>query len=142
MKLQCALVVVAGLGLAGCGGGGGGGDSDGGTVYATQVKAADLVGTWTQEAEFYLESPTPDEWTWFRTDRQTIIVEQTEAGLRPGGEREARAPGGDGWMRRLPRRGLIGGVCFPSEGVSQGRNRRFAGISLELLERFCENEKG
>jgi len=81
MKLQCALVVVAGLGLAGCGGGGGGG-SDGGTVYATQVKAADLVGTWTQEAEFYLESPTPDEWTWFRTDRQTIIVEQTEAGLR------------------------------------------------------------
>lgn len=84
MKLQCALVVVAGLGLAGCGGGGGGGssDSDRGGEFSTGVTAADLVGTWTQEAEVYLESPTPDEWTWFRTDRQTIIVEQTEAGLR------------------------------------------------------------
>lgn len=85
MKLQCALVVVAGLGLAGCGGGGGGGSSDsdrGSEPVVTQVKAADLVGTWTQELDTFYASSTPDEWEWVSTERDTIIVEQTPSGLR------------------------------------------------------------
>jgi hypothetical protein len=84
MKLQCAWVVVAGLGLAGCGGGGGGGssDSDRGGEFSTGVTAADLVGTWVQTNINRADPLTTGELEWVKTRRQTIVIELVGGSLR------------------------------------------------------------